>query len=85
MAVCHLGNIAYWTGETVRWNPQTCDTMAGDRQNHLGSDFRRRMAGKASPQEQSRRAEHQDHPKQTHLKPVVVDQQAGDRCTRCHE
>ena len=22
-AVCHLGNIAYWTGETVRWNPQT--------------------------------------------------------------
>ena len=23
VAVCHLGNIAYWTGETVRWNPQT--------------------------------------------------------------
>ena len=41
--LCHLGNIARWTGRQLRWDPET-ETFPGDEEANLLLDRPRRAA-----------------------------------------
>jgi predicted dehydrogenase len=37
LTVCHLGNIAYWLGRPLRWNPETEEFVGDEAANRLRS------------------------------------------------